>query len=52
MTPWEGNPHRPFCSQRCRMHDVGNWASDRYRVPGPPIESPDGEDEEDDEDEE
>jgi len=34
---WDGNPHRPFCSERCRMVDLGNWASDRYRVPGPPV---------------
>lgn len=32
--PWEGNSHRPFCSERCRVIDLGNWATDRYRVPG------------------
>jgi len=37
-TTWEGNPHRPFCSQRCRLADLGNWAMERYRVPGPPAE--------------
>lgn len=30
---WEGNPHRPFCSEACRDHDLGNWATERYRVP-------------------
>lgn len=34
---WEDNPHRPFCSERCRMVDLGNWASERYRVTGEPI---------------
>jgi len=29
----DGNPHRPFCSERCRLHDLGNWASEHYRVP-------------------
>ena len=34
MTPWAGNPYRPFCSARCKRVDLGNWASDRYRIPG------------------
>ena len=33
-TPWEGNPFRPFCSERCKMIDLGTWASEEYRVPG------------------
>lgn len=37
-TPWDGNPYRPFCSQRCRVTDIGNWAQDRYRIAGPPLE--------------
>ena len=24
---------RPFCSARCRMIDLGAWASESYRVP-------------------
>ena len=24
---------RPFCSQRCKLIDLGAWASERYRVP-------------------
>jgi endogenous inhibitor of DNA gyrase (YacG/DUF329 family) len=32
--PWEGNPHRPFCSERCKLRDLGNWAFERYRIPG------------------
>ncbi|MFQ5666100.1 MAG: DNA gyrase inhibitor YacG [Candidatus Binatia bacterium] len=39
-TVWKGNPYRPFCSQRCRMQDLGNWASDQYRIPGPPADVP------------
>ena len=27
------NPHRPFCSERCKMIDLGAWASESYRVP-------------------
>ncbi|MDD2319337.1 MAG: DNA gyrase inhibitor YacG [Geobacteraceae bacterium] len=32
-TEWQGNPHRPFCSDRCRMIDLGAWSSEEYRVP-------------------
>ena len=31
---FEGNPFRPFCSERCKLIDLGNWASGAYRVPG------------------
>jgi endogenous inhibitor of DNA gyrase (YacG/DUF329 family) len=24
---------RPFCSERCRLIDLGAWASESYRVP-------------------
>ena len=34
---WEDNPHRPFCSERCRVIDLGSWASERYRIAGEPI---------------
>ncbi|MEK0419087.1 MAG: hypothetical protein RI949_3093 [Pseudomonadota bacterium] len=26
------NAWRPFCSERCRQHDLGAWASEGYRV--------------------
>ena len=28
-----GNRWRPFCSERCKMIDLGAWASESYRVP-------------------
>lgn len=31
---WEGNDERPFCSQRCRMLDLGKWATESYRIAG------------------
>ena len=32
--PWSrDNPWRPFCSERCRLIDLGAWASESYRVP-------------------
>ncbi|MBU0593817.1 MAG: DNA gyrase inhibitor YacG [Gammaproteobacteria bacterium] len=27
------NPFRPFCSQRCKLIDLGQWANEEYRVP-------------------
>ncbi len=38
-TPWENNAFRPFCSDRCRLIDLGKWASDEYRIPGEKKES-------------
>lgn len=34
---WEGNPYRPFCSERCKLQDLGAWATERYRVRGESI---------------
>lgn len=28
----------PFCSERCRTIDLGNWLDGRYRVAGPPAD--------------
>lgn len=27
------NRFRPFCSERCKMADLGAWANEQYRVP-------------------
>ena len=29
----ETRPSRPFCSERCRLLDLGNWLDERYAVP-------------------
>lgn len=31
----EGNQFRPFCSERCKMIDLENWLSGRYRIATP-----------------
>ncbi len=31
----EGNPFRPFCSERCRLLDLDNWLNGRYRISTP-----------------
>lgn len=27
------NPWRPFCSERCKLIDFGDWADERHRIP-------------------
>ena len=27
------NPWRPFCSERCKLIDLGDWLSGRYALP-------------------
>ena len=42
-TPLEcnpSNPFRPFCSDRCKLIDLGAWASEEHKIPV----SPDAED--------
>ena len=33
LTTWQGNPWRPFCSERCKMIDLGAWADGQYAIP-------------------
>ncbi|MBO9667460.1 MAG: DNA gyrase inhibitor YacG [Bdellovibrio sp.] len=35
------NPYRPFCSERCKLIDLGEWASEGYRIPVSPQSSSD-----------
>jgi endogenous inhibitor of DNA gyrase (YacG/DUF329 family) len=32
------NRWRPFCSERCRISDLGAWATESYRIPAKPGE--------------
>ena len=34
----------PFCSERCRLIDLGNWASEKYSIPAgqKPEDNPSG----------
>lgn len=43
---WEENPHRPFCSDRCRLIDLGAWTQGRYRIAGEEFEQRDDDDDE------
>lgn len=34
---WTENfPDRPFCSERCKMIDLGAWSSEEHVIPGQP----------------
>src|SRR5262249_49346481 len=35
---WKDNPDRPFCSERCKTIDLGNWATEEYTVSTPLID--------------
>jgi len=49
QTEWENNPHRPFCSDRCQLIDLGRWTEERYRISGSETQPPlDDEDDDDD----
>lgn len=41
------NKFRPFCSERCKLIDLGAWADEKHRVPGEPANTPELPDEED-----
>ena len=30
-----GDPEFPFCSERCRIIDLGAWASEEYKISSP-----------------
>ena len=37
----EGDPDYPFCSERCRIADLANWATEKYKIPAPkPLDDP------------
>lgn len=38
-TKWDGNPYRPFCSERCKLIDLGNWLDEIYVIQGDKGES-------------
>lgn len=37
--PWDtNNKARPFCSERCKLIDLGKWATEDYRIEQPDTE--------------
>jgi len=43
-------PTAPFCSERCRLIDLGNWATEKYVIPGSPVRGKEPDDPEEPED--
>jgi len=39
------DPESPFCSERCRLIDLGNWAAEKYVISTPTAERRETEDE-------
>jgi endogenous inhibitor of DNA gyrase (YacG/DUF329 family) len=38
----EASPWRPFCSERCKLIDLGAWAAEKHAIPGEVVETEDG----------
>jgi len=34
----EKNANRPFCSDRCKLIDLGAWAAEEHAIPGNELE--------------
>lgn len=34
ITTWDNNQWRPFCSERCKIIDLGDWASEKHVIAG------------------
>lgn len=32
-TTLKDNPYRPFCSDKCKLIDLGDWASEKFGIP-------------------
>jgi endogenous inhibitor of DNA gyrase (YacG/DUF329 family) len=42
------NAFRPFCSNRCKLIDLGEWAAEGHRIPGDPVQLEDNDHERND----
>ncbi|HTL50213.1 MAG TPA: DNA gyrase inhibitor YacG [Steroidobacteraceae bacterium] len=40
---WGENPWRPFCSERCKLIDLGGWLTEKNSIPGEDAEIPEAE---------
>ena len=39
---WANSPYRPFCSDRCRLIDLGAWLSEKHVIPGETVRNESG----------
>lgn len=35
ITTWEENIYKPFCSERCKLIDLGKWITEDYKISEP-----------------
>ena len=40
---WDESPYKPFCSERCRLIDLGAWLLEQRSIPGDTTPSADSE---------
>jgi hypothetical protein len=36
----EASPFRPFCSDRCKLIDLGAWITEKHAIPGEELPAP------------
>jgi uncharacterized protein len=34
----DAEPFKPFCSERCKMIDLGDWATEAHKIPCEPLD--------------
>jgi len=39
---WAQSPFRPFCSERCRLIDLGAWLTEKHAIPRAPVQDDQG----------
>jgi endogenous inhibitor of DNA gyrase (YacG/DUF329 family) len=39
---WEAAPFRPFCSERCRLIDLGAWLAEQHAIAGESVPAQEG----------
>lgn len=35
------NPFKPFCSERCKLIELGHWIEEKYRIPAETVDQHD-----------
>ncbi len=43
---WSASEFRPFCSERCKLIDLGAWLTEKHTIPGDPTPAEPGQDDE------
>jgi endogenous inhibitor of DNA gyrase (YacG/DUF329 family) len=42
---WSESEYRPFCSERCKLIDLGAWLAEKHAIPGDNVPEEPGQDE-------